>query len=121
MPRVWLVSECGRVYKVGALSERVSERMGERMRKNRVASLLLVASLALPLAACQDTKARQENEQLKTQLTELQKQNTDLSSRVDALAKENSDLSAENEKLKAQIPHKKTAKSSKKHRRARSS
>jgi regulator of replication initiation timing len=92
------------------------------MRKNGVASLLLAASLGLPLAACQDTKARAENEQLKGQLADIQKQNTDLSGRVDALAKENSDLSAENEKLKAQIPHKKSAaKSSKKHRRARSS
>ena len=94
------------------------------MRKNGVASLLLAASLGLPLAACQDTKARQENEQLKGQLADLQKQNADLSGRVDALAKENSDLSAENEKLKAQVPHKKAAKSSKsskKHKRARSS
>ena len=94
------------------------------MRKNGVASLLLAASLALPFAACQDTKARQENEQLKGQLTDLQKQNADLSGRVDALAKENSDLSAENEKLKAQIPHKKSAKSAKspkKRRHARSS
>jgi regulator of replication initiation timing len=92
------------------------------MRKNGVASLLLAASLGFPLAACQDTKARAENEQLKGQLADIQKQNTDLSGRVDALAKENSDLSAENEKLKAQIPHKKAAaKSSKKRRRARSS
>jgi regulator of replication initiation timing len=83
------------------------------MRKNSVASLVLAASLGLPLVACQDTKARQENEQLKGQLADIQKQNTDLSSRVDALAKENSELSAENEKLKAQIPHKKAAKSSK--------
>jgi regulator of replication initiation timing len=95
--------------------------MGEGMRKNSVAILVLAVSLGLPLAACQDTKARQENEQLKGQVADLQKQNTDLSSRVDALAKENSDLSAENEKLKAQIPHKKTAKSSKKRKRARSS
>ena len=91
------------------------------MRKNSIASLLLVASLGLPMAACQDTKARQENEQLKGQLADIQKQNTDLSGRVDALAKENSDLSAENEKLKAQIPHKKAAKSSKKRKHARSS
>jgi len=92
------------------------------MRIKGVASLLLAASLGLPFAACQDTKARQENEQLKTQLAEVQKQNTDLSGRVDALAKENSDLSAENEKLKAQIPHKKkAAKATKKRRHARSS
>ena len=91
------------------------------MRKNGVASLLLAASLGLPLAACQDTKARQENEQLKGQVADLQKQNADLSGRVDALAKENSDLSAENEKLKAQIPHKKAAKSAKKRRRGRNS
>ncbi|HEY2823335.1 MAG TPA: hypothetical protein VGJ06_19985 [Candidatus Acidoferrum sp.] len=93
------------------------------MRKNSVASLLLAASLGLPMAACQDTKARQENEQLKTQLADIQKQNTDLSGRVDALAKENSDLSAENEKLKAQIPHtkKKAAAKKKGHKHARSS
>jgi regulator of replication initiation timing len=93
------------------------------MRKNSVASLLLAASLGLPMAACQDTKARQENEQLKTQLADVQKQNTDLSGRVDALAKENSDLSAENEKLKAQIPHpkKKAAAKKKARRHARSS
>jgi len=84
------------------------------MRKNGVAILLLAVSLGLGMTACQDTKARQENEQLKGQLADLQKQNADLSGRVDALAKENSDLSAENEKLKAQIPHKKAAKSSKK-------
>ena len=91
------------------------------MRENAVAGLALTVAMALSLMACQDTKARQENEQLKGQVADLQKQNTDLSSRVDALAKENSDLSAENEKLKAQIPHKKTAKSSKKRKRARSS
>jgi regulator of replication initiation timing len=92
------------------------------MRKNGAAILLLAASFGLPMAACQDTKARTENEQLKGQLADIQKQNTDLSGRVDALAKENSDLSAENEKLKAQIPHKKAAaKSSKKRRHARSS
>ena len=91
------------------------------MRKNGVAGLVLAVCLGVGLTGCQDTKARQENEQLKGQLADLQKQNTDLSGRVDALAKENSDLSAENEKLKAQIPHKKVAKSSKKRKRARSS
>jgi regulator of replication initiation timing len=91
------------------------------MRKNGVAILLLAVSLGFPLAACQDTKARQENEQLKGQLADLQKQNADLSGRVDALAKENSDLSAENEKLKAQIPHKKAAAKSSKKKKHRSS
>ena len=93
------------------------------MRKSVIASLFLVVVLGLPLVGCQDTKARQENEQLKGQLTDLQKQNADLSGRVDALAKENSDLSAENEKLKAQIPHKKVAAKGKKkrHRSASSS
>ena len=91
------------------------------MRKSGVASLLLAACLGLGFTGCQDTKARQENEQLKGQLADLQKQNADLSGRVDALAKENSDLSAENEKLKAQIPHKKAAKSTKKRKHARSS
>jgi regulator of replication initiation timing len=51
----------------------------------------------------------------------LQKQNADLSGRVDALAKENSDLSAENEKLKAQIPHKKAAAKAGKKRKHRTS
>lgn len=94
------------------------------MRKNGVAGLMLAVCLGVGLTGCQDTKARQDNEQLKGQLADVTKQNADLSGRVDALAKENSDLSAENEKLKAQIPHKKaakTSKSSKKHRRARSS
>jgi cell division protein FtsB len=92
------------------------------MRKNSMASLLLAAALGFPLIACQDTKARQENEQLKTHVAELEKENTDLNTRVDALAKENSDLSSENEKLKAAAkPHpKKTAKSKHKKRAARS-
>ena len=81
------------------------------MRKNGVAILLLAVSLGLPLAACQDTKARQENDQLKAQVAELQKENADLSSKVDGLAKENSDLASENEKLKA--PKKSTKKSTK--------
>ena len=117
---VRLVSGGGRGYNGGTLSEPVPEQMGEGMRKNGVAMVLLAVSLGLPLAACQDTKARQENEQLKGQLTDLQKQNADLSGRVDALARENSDLSAENEKLKAQIPHKKSAAKSSKKRKHRS-
>jgi cell division protein FtsB len=84
------------------------------MRKNGIANLLLVATLGLSLIGCQDTKARQENEQLKTQVAELQKENGDLSSRVDALAKENSSLASENEKLKAAKTTPKKSKKSKK-------
>lgn len=81
------------------------------MRKSVIASLFLVVVLGLPLVGCQDTKARQENDQLKAQVAELQKENADLSSKVDGLAKENSDLASENEKLKA--PKKSTKKSTK--------
>jgi cell division protein FtsB len=71
------------------------------MRKNTIASLALSLVLGLSLAACQDTKARQENEQLKAHLLELEKENGDLQNRVDALTQENADLKQENEKLKA--------------------
>jgi regulator of replication initiation timing len=92
------------------------------MRKNAIARLLLVVTLGLPLIGCQDTKARQENEQLKTQVAELQKENADLSSRVDGLAKENSALASENEKLKAaKTSPKKSSKSKHKRRRTVSS
>jgi regulator of replication initiation timing len=93
------------------------------MRKNSLAVVLLAIGLGLPLVACQDTKARQENDQLKAQVAQLTKENSDLTTRVDGLAKENSDLSAENEKLKAQIPHpkKKAAAAKKKRKRAHSS
>jgi hypothetical protein len=93
------------------------------MRKNRIASLALAVALGLPLIACQDTKARQENEQLKARVAELEKDNTDLSGKVDGLAKENSALASENEKLKAaQKPSKKAAKGKhRKHKPAASS
>ena len=85
------------------------------MRKNTIAGLALAAVLSLSLAACQDTKAQQENVQLKTRLSELEKDNGDLQNRIDALTQENSDLKAENEGLKAKkTKAKKTA--SHKHR-----
>ena len=71
------------------------------MRKNTIAGLALAAVLSLSLVACQDTKARQENEQLKAHLSELEKDNGDLQNRIDALTQENADLKAENERLKA--------------------
>jgi regulator of replication initiation timing len=87
------------------------------MRKDTIASLVLAATLALPLIACQDTKARQENDQLKAHVAELEKENTDLGSKVDGLAKENSALATENERLKAKTPPKKVSKS-KHHKRS---
>src|SRR5262249_34482012 len=83
---------------------------GGTVRKNTVAGLLLAGALALSLMACQDTKARQENEQLKAQVQQLQKENGELGNRVDGLRKENAALRAENERLKARHPKTKTPK-----------
>ena len=85
------------------------------MRKNTVAGLLLAVALALSLMACQDTKARQENEQLKAQVLQLQKENGELGNRLDGLTKENAALREENEHLKAKHPKTRTPKS-KRHR-----
>jgi regulator of replication initiation timing len=80
------------------------------MRKNTIAGLVLAVTLGLSLAACQDTKARQENEQLKAHVSELEKDNGDLQNRLDALTQENADLKQENERLKAKKKTKKTTK-----------
>ena len=85
------------------------------MRKNTVGGLLLAVALALSLMACQDTKARQENDQLKAQVLQLQKENGELGNRVDGLTKENAALREENERLKAKHPKTRTPKS-KRHR-----
>lgn len=85
------------------------------MRKSGIAGAVLALMLSLSITGCQDTKTLQENQQLKTHIADLEKENADLSARVDGLAKENSSLASENEKLKAAIPAKKTAKG--KHRK----
>jgi regulator of replication initiation timing len=87
------------------------------MRKNSIASLVFALVVALPLVACQDTKARQENDQLKARVAELEKENADLGNRVDGLAKDNSALAAENQQLKAKGAQKKKTPKSKRHRR----
>jgi cell division protein FtsB len=69
--------------------------------RRTITCLLLALMFGLSLVGCQDTKARQENEQLKAQLAELEKDNGDLQNRLDALTQENADLKQENEKLKA--------------------
>lgn len=86
------------------------------MRKNTVAGLLLAVALALSLVACQDTKAREENEQLKAQVQQLQKDKGELGNRVDGLTKENATLREENQRLKASRPKTRTPK----HKRRRS-
>ena len=86
------------------------------MRRNTMASLLLVVALDLPLIACEDTKARQENEQLKARVAELVKDSGDLGNRVDELTQENTALKQENEGLKAKRSHAKSTKT--KHRHA---
>lgn len=83
------------------------------MHKNTVARFVLATALGLSLLGCQDTKTRQENEQLKAQVLQLQKDNGELGNRIDTLTKENTDLQEENERLKAKHP--KTHK--RKHRR----
>jgi outer membrane murein-binding lipoprotein Lpp len=90
---------------------------GERMRKNIMAGLLFVLALGLlSLTGCEDTKARQENEQLKAHVAELVKESGDLGNRVDALTQENAALKQENEQLKRKANTKKTKKS--KHHRS---
>jgi regulator of replication initiation timing len=85
------------------------------MRRNTMASLLLVVALDLPLIACEDTKARQENEQLKARVAELVKDSGDLGNRVDELTQENTALKQENERLKAKRSHAKSTKTKHRH------
>lgn len=84
------------------------------MRKHTWSSFVVAMALGLSLTACQDplgSKARQENEQLRSQISTLQKENAELRGHVgelttarDGLAKENEVLKAENESLKAKRP-----------------
>ncbi|MCL4524713.1 MAG: hypothetical protein M1453_08075 [Acidobacteria bacterium] len=78
------------------------------MRKTSIATLVLAVALGLSAAACEDKQARQENEQLKAQISQMQKENGELRTQLeqvtiarDGLAKENEDLRAQNEKLMA--------------------
>ncbi len=86
------------------------------MRKNIMVGLLFALALGLSLIGCEDTKARQENEQLKAQVAGLVKESGDLGNRVDALTQENAALKQENEQLKRKAKTKKTKKS--KHHRS---
>jgi regulator of replication initiation timing len=86
------------------------------MSKKTLAGLVLAVALGLSLTGCQDTKTREENEQLKAHVLQLQKDSGDLGNRIDVLTKENAELKNEVERLKKRHPVKKAAKS-KAHRR----
>jgi regulator of replication initiation timing len=70
------------------------------MSRSILAGLAFAVAMGLSLAACEDTKAREENEQLKAHVLQLQKDAGDLGNRIDVLTKENADLKAEIELLK---------------------
>jgi regulator of replication initiation timing len=89
------------------------------LNKSILGGLALAVTLGLSLTACQDTKARQENEQLKAQVLQLQKDAGDLGNRIDVLTKENTELKAENERLKTKQPAKKSSKSKRRHRKSK--
>ena len=86
------------------------------MHKNVALKLALVAALCFTIIGCEDTKARQENDQLKARVAELVKENGNLGNNVDSLTQENTALKRENEPLKAKTAGK-GKKSSKKHHR----
>jgi regulator of replication initiation timing len=81
------------------------------MSKNIFVGLVLAVSLGLSLAGCQDSKAREENEQLKAHVLQLQKDAGELGNRIDVLTKENAELKDEIERLKKRHSAKKTPKS----------
>jgi regulator of replication initiation timing len=81
------------------------------MSKNILAGLVLAVALSLSLTACEDTKAREETEQLKAQVLQLQKDIGGLGNRIDVLMKQNAELSEEIDRLKKRHPTKKTPKS----------
>ena len=72
-------------------------------RKNALASLAVAVALGLTLSACKDTRALQENEQLKTQVAELQKENGQLGNDLETVTAARDALAKENETLKAQL------------------
>jgi cell division protein FtsB len=94
---------------------RFDTQFGDSMNKKTWAGLGLLMVLGLSLAACQDTKAREENERLKAQVLQLQKDAGDLGNRIDVLTKENTELKQEIDQLKTKHPVKKSSKS-KRHR-----
>jgi regulator of replication initiation timing len=87
------------------------------MRRNMIASVVLTLALGIAMIGCEDTKARQENEQLKARVAELEKQKEDLQKNVDGLTKDNATLAQENQQLKAKISQARKSSKAKHHKR----
>jgi regulator of replication initiation timing len=87
------------------------------MRRNMIASVVLALALGLAMIGCEDTRARQENEQLKARVAELEKANGDLQKNVDGLTKDNAALAQENQQLKAKIAQARKSSKGKHHKR----
>jgi FtsZ-binding cell division protein ZapB len=83
-------------------------------RKNIRVIFAVAVVLGLPLTACKDTKALQENVQLKAQVEELQKENGQVGNDLETMTAARDALTKENEKLKAEIKALKTKSSGKK-------
>jgi peptidoglycan hydrolase CwlO-like protein len=83
-------------------------------RSNTWATIAVTMLLSLPLTACKDAKTLQENEQLKTQVTQLQKENGQAVNDLESMTAERDTLTKENEQLKAELKALKTKHSGKK-------
>jgi regulator of replication initiation timing len=81
------------------------------MGNRTLAGFGFAAMMGLSLAACGDSKIREDNEQLKAHVVQLQKDTGDLGNRVDVLTKENADLKVQIEEMKKKLAAKKSTKS----------
>ena len=73
------------------------------MAKWSPAVLAVTLALGLTLAACQDTKTRNENEQLKDEVANLQSQICDMRNSINEATKTKDDLTKQNAALKARL------------------
>ena len=73
------------------------------MGKRSLACFYFALTMGLSLAACGDSKIREDNEQLKAHVLQLQKDTGDLGNRVDVLTKENADLKVQIEEMKKKL------------------
>jgi hypothetical protein len=93
------------------------------MRNHGFLGLLAAVVLSLSLTACKDTKALQENEQLKTQVAQLQKENGQLGNTIETVTAARDELAKENGALQAELKQKRSGAkaATRKRRRSRKS